>query len=227
MTHFPRRSILLVNPWIHDFSAYDLWMKPLGLLYLGAILRSRGFEVSLLDCVDFHSLPENLTRDFPAPKRREFGRGHFFKEVIPKPPALKSIPRKFRRYGLPPAAVKGYLATLPRPELILVTSLMTYWYTGVAETIGFLRERFPGTPIFLGGIYATLCPGHARTFSGADRVLAGPWDEEQGRILTEALDSPVPLGRESFAEWPHPIFDLYPRLDYVCLLTRLPPRLIH
>ena len=28
--------ILLVNPWIHDFAAYDFWAKPLGLLTLGA-----------------------------------------------------------------------------------------------------------------------------------------------------------------------------------------------
>ena len=31
--------ILLVNPWIHDFAAYDFWAKPLGLLTLGGILR--------------------------------------------------------------------------------------------------------------------------------------------------------------------------------------------
>ncbi|MCX5910735.1 MAG: hypothetical protein NTV04_02280, partial [Deltaproteobacteria bacterium] len=61
------RPILLVNPWIHDFSAYDLWMKPLGLLYLGSILRSKGFEVTLLDCVGFHSLPESFTKDLPLP----------------------------------------------------------------------------------------------------------------------------------------------------------------
>ena len=30
--------ILLVNPWITDFAAYDLWAKPLGLLYAGAFL---------------------------------------------------------------------------------------------------------------------------------------------------------------------------------------------
>ena len=30
------RKILLVNPWIYDFAAYDLWVKPLGLLYIGA-----------------------------------------------------------------------------------------------------------------------------------------------------------------------------------------------
>ncbi|MGD2036453.1 MAG: B12-binding domain-containing radical SAM protein, partial [Desulfobacterales bacterium] len=47
--------ILLVNPWIHDFAAYDFWAKPLGLLYLAALLRSHGLSVSYIDCLDrFH-----------------------------------------------------------------------------------------------------------------------------------------------------------------------------
>ena len=29
-------QVLLVNPWIHDFAAYDFWAAPLGLLTLGA-----------------------------------------------------------------------------------------------------------------------------------------------------------------------------------------------
>ncbi len=218
---FPRRRpILLVNPWIHDFSAYDLWMKPLGLLYLGSILRSQGFEVLLLDCLTFHSLPESFTQGLAFPKSRDFGRSHFFKEVIPKPPALKNIPRNFRRYGLPPGVIKNYLANLPRPGLILVTSLMTYWHSGVAETVDFLKRTIPGAPIFLGGIYATLCENHARNHSGADRVLAGPWDEEKGRILAEALDGRIVWEKGGFPDWPYPVFDLYPRLDYVSLLTR-------
>jgi radical SAM superfamily enzyme YgiQ (UPF0313 family) len=220
MPNLPNRPILLVNPWIHDFSAYDLWMKPLGLLYLGSILRSRGFEVLLLDCLTFHSLPGGFTKGLISPKTRAFGRSHFFKEVIPRPPALKNIPRNFRRYGLPPEVVKNYLASLPQPGMILMTSLMTYWYPGVAETIDFLRRNIPQAPIFLGGIYATLCPGHARIHSGADRVLAGPWDEEKGRIIAEALDHGIDEGEKGFPTWPYPIFDLYSRLDYVCLLTR-------
>jgi len=195
-------------------------MKPLGLLYLGSLLRSRGFEVTLLDCVGFHSLPQSFTKDLPLPKSRAFGRSHFFKEVIPKPRALKNIPRNFRRYGLPPGVVKNYLASLPRPGLILVTSLMTYWYPGVAETVDFLRRTIPQVPIFLGGIYATLCETHARTHSGADRVLPGPWDEKIGGIIAGALELRAAWGEGGFPDWPYPVFDLYPRLDYVCLLTR-------
>jgi len=220
MPNSSSRTVLLVNPWIHDFSAYDLWMKPLGLLYLGSILRAQGFEVFLLDCVSVHSLPGKFTENLSLPERRESGRGHFFKEIIPKPPVLKNIPRNFRRYGLPPGAVKQYLASLPPPGIVLVTSFMTYWYPGVAETIDFLKRNIPRAPVFLGGIYATLCPGHARIHSGADRVLAGPWDEEKAGIIAEALGRRTHSETGRFPCWPYPLFELYPRLDYICLLTR-------
>ena len=29
--------ILLINPWIHDFAAYDFWAKPIGLLIITSI----------------------------------------------------------------------------------------------------------------------------------------------------------------------------------------------
>jgi hypothetical protein len=32
-------KLILINPWIYDFAAYDLWSKPLGLLYLAGYLR--------------------------------------------------------------------------------------------------------------------------------------------------------------------------------------------
>ncbi len=214
-----KRFILLVNPWIHDFAAYDFWMKPLGLLYLASILRSGGCEVALLDCLDFPSLPERYATLLKIPKRRDFGRGHFHQEVIPKPEPLRQIPRQYRRYGIPPEGAREILSAWPRPDLILITSSMTYWYTGLFETIAFLRLTIPGVPILLGGIYATLCFDHAEKYSGADRVLPGPWDGEKNRILAEVLDIP-PLDDLAFDDWPYPAFDLYPRPAYVCLLTR-------
>ena len=215
-----KKSILLVNPWIHDFAAYDFWMKPLGLLYVGAILRAAGHEVGLLDCLDFTSAPSQFTAALKPPRQRDSGRGHFYKENIPKPEALRDIPRQYRRYGIPPQVLRELVATFPRPDLMLITSSMTYWYTGLAETIRFLRQNIPGVPIYLGGTYATLCTDHAAKYSGADRILPGPWDGEKMRILSEYLGSPSSSIQEKFSSWPYPAFDLYSRLGYVCLLTR-------
>jgi radical SAM superfamily enzyme YgiQ (UPF0313 family) len=212
-----KKSVLLVNPWIHDLAAYDLWLKPLGLLYVGSILRSKGYGVSLLDCLELSSFPDAGLR---KPKKKESGKGHFYKEVIPQPGALSSIPRRYRRYGIPPGIVKKFLLRLPRPDLVLVTSSMTYWYPGVMETIQLVRENIPGVPIFLGGIYATLCPDHAQKVSGADRVLPGPWDGEKMKIVAGILGDPSVEEEKGFPSWPYPAFDLYPHLPYVCILTR-------
>ncbi len=215
-----KKSILLVNPWIHDFAAYDFWMKPLGLLYVGAILRAAGCEVRLLDCLDFSSGLPQFTAGLKFPRQRDFGRGHFYKENIPKPEALRHIPRQYRRYGIPPEVLRKMTPALPRPDLVLVTSSMTYWYTGLSETIQFLRENFPGVPIYLGGIYATLCTDHALRHSGADRILPGPWDGEKLRLISGIDAGPFSSPPGKFSSWPYPAFDLYPRLRYVCLLTR-------
>jgi len=47
--------LLLINPWIYDFAAYDFWAKPLGFLYLAAILRKNGFAINYIDCLDSYS----------------------------------------------------------------------------------------------------------------------------------------------------------------------------
>jgi len=40
------------------------------------------------------------------------------------------------------------------------------------------------------------------------------------RVISEYLSDSAPLADEEFPFWPYPAFDLYPRLAYVCLLTR-------
>lgn len=215
-----KESILLVNPWIHDFAAYDFWIKPLGLLYIGALLRQAGYKIFLLDCLYFPALSEKISASLKPPRSGPFGRGHFYKEIIPKPEALRQVPRYYRRYGIPPAILKEHLASLPKPNLILVTSFMTYWYLGVRETISFLKENIPGVPIFLGGIYPTLCPQHAAQYSGADHIFVGPWERKKLVLLSQYLkQEPGPIP-EDFTSWPFPALDLYPRLSYAPLLTR-------
>ena len=48
-------NILLINPWICDFAAYDFWAKPIGLLYIGSILKKSGYNISYIDLVDMMS----------------------------------------------------------------------------------------------------------------------------------------------------------------------------
>ncbi len=208
--------ILLVNPWIHDFAAYDFWAKPLGLLTLGGMLRDHGARISYLDCLDrFHP----LATTGPPPARG--GRGPYRKTVIAKPRGLGDIPRHYCRYGIPVDWFRRDLASLDPPDLVLVTSLMTYWYPGVRETIEVVKSVFPDVPLVLGGVYATLCVDHAKRTCGADRVASGPGENAILPLVAELTGwSPAqhfdPLDLDTL---PWPALDLEHRLAHAPVLT--------
>ncbi|HDN84724.1 MAG TPA: radical SAM protein [Candidatus Aerophobetes bacterium] len=167
-------NILLVNPWIYDFAAYDLWLKPLGLLYIASFLEKFEHRVYLINCLDRnHPVLKEKYKDHLPPSRR-YDCGKFFSQEIEKPAILKDIPRRYKRYGIPLDIFEEELTRIKTPDVIGVTSGMTYWYPGVFEVIRRLKEKFSDVPCVLGGIYATLCYEHAKKYSGADYVIKGP-----------------------------------------------------
>jgi radical SAM superfamily enzyme YgiQ (UPF0313 family) len=157
--------ILLINPWIYDFAAHNLWIEPLGLLTIAAALRDSGYDVTVIDCLAPHP---------GAPRPRPDGSGKFLKTLIDKPVPVAMVPRHYGRYGLPLEQFDAALSSAPTPDLVLVASGMTYWYPGAFEAIQRVRARLGAVPLALGGVYATLCPAHARQHSGADSVIEGP-----------------------------------------------------
>lgn len=179
------KRILGINPPVHDFAFFDLWAKPMGLLYILGRLRDMGNEVSLVDCIyEASETPKTFGRW--APRRRE----------ILKPDICSHIPRRYWHFGLNREELEARLRSLLRPDLILVTSSMTYWYPGVFWCIDVIRETLPEVPVFLGGPYPILCPEHARR-SGADMIQTDPL--------------PLPPSM--------PAMDLYENLSYGVTLT--------
>jgi radical SAM superfamily enzyme YgiQ (UPF0313 family) len=215
------KKILLINPWIHDFSAYDFWVRPLGLLTLAALLRQSGFKVQMIDCLDSFPTGRAPGGQPGTRKRQDWGCGKFPSEEIPKPEALRPIRRRYRRYGMSPNALQQILATAGRPDLVLVGSMMTYWYPGVVEAIGELRTVWPGVTVLLGGNYATLCPDHARAFSGADVVIAGDGEFALPSVLGDLFGARVDFAFDGSAldSYPYPALDLIGQLDAVPILT--------
>ena len=208
--------ILTVNPWIHDFAAYDVWAKPLGLLTLAAILRHHGYRVSYIDCLDrFHP-----NAPATAPPQRN-GRGPYLKTEIPKPKGLDDVPRRYSRYGIYPEWFIEDLRAIPKPDLILVTSIMTYWAPGVKETIRTIRKVHPDPPVVLGGIYAGLCRDHAEKHAGADRVVTGPGEEKILRLAGRfaGWSGGLRFDADDLDAYPWPAFDLQRKIPYVPLLT--------
>ena len=210
------KTFLLVNPWITDFAAYDFWVRPLGLYTLASLLREAGHRVRLIDCLDHGG---DAARK--GPRRGEWGQGKFFSEEIPKPEALRSVRKRYRRYGMTPAVFRERLGAGEKPDAVLVSSMMTYWYPGVAGAIREIRAAWPGAPVILGGNYATLCEGHARAFAGADLVLAGDGEFVLPRALADLLGGPIDLAFDGadLDSYPYPAMDLAVRLDSVPILT--------
>jgi radical SAM superfamily enzyme YgiQ (UPF0313 family) len=223
LTSHEKPSLILINPWIHDFAAYDLWSKPLGLLYLAGYLRAQGFEIHLVDCLDIHHPGLKAGSHLKAPKRHAFGRGKFWREQIPRPEPLKKIQRPFHRYGISPELFLQDLRKIRNPAAILVTSLMTYWYPGVQEAVRLAKKVHPGVPVILGGTYARLCYVHARNVSGADQIVQ-TGGLETFRVVLQILKGERDHNEEISSQWEalsFPAFDLYPKINYIPLLTSM------
>ncbi|HQC88349.1 MAG TPA: B12-binding domain-containing radical SAM protein [Acetomicrobium sp.] len=172
------KKILGINPPVFDFAFFDFWAKPLGLLYILEYLRHRGNSVDLIDCI-------YEGRDKP----KTYGRYKTKRIEIEKPLPYKHIPRKFYHYGMTKESFEEKLSKTKTPDIILITSGMTYWYLGVKWCIDIVKKFFPKAPILLGGIYAQLCPGHAQKM-GADGVQTMPLDISYFRPSLDLYKNP-------------------------------------
>ncbi|MCX8043132.1 MAG: radical SAM protein [Desulfobacterota bacterium] len=209
--------ILLIQPWIYDFAAFDLWIRPLGLLTLASVLQQIGCGVHLIDCLDAGHPAMRLITDIRQPVRKQDGRGHFHRCEIKKPACLSTVPRKYCRYGITPEVFLDELKAIPRPHAILVSSMMTYWYPAVVDCIRLTKEIFPNVPLVLGGVYATLCPDHAQAHTRADYVLPGPLTPELFAALARIIGiDPKADGLDFF---PEPAYSLMRDTTTIPLMT--------
>ena len=165
-------NLLLVNPPIYDFTAFDFWLRPYGLLRVGGLLRE--FDLTAFDYL--------VSRD-----RDAFGRGRYDQQPVVKPRVLADVPRNFYRFG---RAREHFLSLLSSKtfDVVLIQTVMTYWYLGVREVVDDIRSLQPHAKIILGGVYATLCPNHAAML-GADVVIQGSDLTPLGLSASEALPS--------------------------------------
>jgi pyruvate-formate lyase-activating enzyme len=207
-------KVLLANPPIYDFTAYDFWLRPYGLLRVGGQLRS--CDLMAFDYMVSH-------------KRDAFGRGHFEQQPIPKPSALADIPRNFYRFGRPREEFRRLLSTTTF-DVVLVQTVMTYWYLGVREVIEDVRTLQPNARIVLGGVYATICSRHARSLD-ADVVIEGSdlkplelplsdglpfWEGVDGEVATLKITDGCPF-RCTYCSVPIVYPNFSPRPLDICL----------
>ncbi len=132
------------------------------------------------------------------------------RKVLPVPEVMAELQgeeRFYARYGLPLEMVEGALRRLdPKPDAVLVTCLMTYWYEGAFAVIDLVKRVFPKTSVILGGVYATLCREHAlqlKNTGKCDLVVSGPverkdnWSEVWRILGGDAQPLPEGAGFET------------------------------
>jgi radical SAM superfamily enzyme YgiQ (UPF0313 family) len=208
------KEILAINPPIYDFSAYDLWLKPYGFLHILSLLKEGNIKIKFLDCLDrFHPLLEKY--DKKISKTNPYGCGKFLEEKVEKPTVLNWVPRYYRRYGLPKDLIRNFLKGM-KPDLILITSSMSYWYLGIKEMINILRDKFPSIPIILGGTYATICYDHAVKNLKADFVIKSTELENFAKLAKKLLNIEMEINDLYQIS---PCYDFYPSLHYIVIRT--------
>jgi len=209
--------ILLVNPPIYDFAAYDFWLKPYGMLSVAGYLREKA-DFVLFDYLDrldpFMAGQEQLKSDL-------CGRGRFYFEKITSPECLKNIPRHFRRFGLPRSLFGDFLKNEKPFDFVLVQTTMTYWYPGVREVIEDIRKFHPNAKIILGGNYVTLCSTHAGNL-GADFLVQGTNLEPLWKYLDIIPDLNQPALWEIYKELKVGILKLADGCPFSCTYCSVP-----
>ena len=204
--------ILLINPPIYDFAAYDLWSKPLGLLYLTSILEQKNIDIDFFDYMD---------RNYPSiekMKSNKYGCGHYIQEEIEKPSIIKKIKRRYKRFGVSKNIAKKYFCSIQEPDIIIITSVMTYWYLGIIEVVNLLKNIFPTVPIILGGIYATLCSQHAKSIKGIDEVVVGSFNNFNNIFKKYNINIEID---SNFSNFPPPDYSFYKNKEYIVLKTSI------
>ncbi|NOY08868.1 MAG: radical SAM protein [Spirochaetes bacterium] len=162
--------VLLIAPPVYDFALYDLFLKPYGLLRIGKWLSDYGFRVKLINALDYN---DRLSGGFlKKPKRLFNGTGKFYRDSAGKPHVLKGIKRNYARYGIAGESIEQRLKE-EKPDLVLISSGMTYWYPGVREAVRLCKKTYPEVPVAVGGVYATLCREHAEKVLETDYIISG------------------------------------------------------
>jgi radical SAM superfamily enzyme YgiQ (UPF0313 family) len=157
-------NILLINPWIYDFAAFNLWSRPLGLLKVAEYLSSFDTELFFIDCTESGEI-------------KKYGTGKYRSEAVEKGVLLRDIPRAYKRYGIRIEEFAERIKGVMPVDLVFMTSGMSYWYPGVQKATEIVRDILGDVPVILGGIYATLYPEHASRSSGADFIYYGSLNE--------------------------------------------------
>lgn len=160
------RRALLLNPPVYDAQYWARWSQPAGLLRIATLLRAKGYELTLIDCMETNAMGM-------VPKRQ---RKHEGKQQMVR---RDNIEKPIYHFGLPLEDVADRMRALSEPpDEVWITSVMTYWWQSTRDVVDLARLIYPRATILVGGIYPTLAPEHAREhLPNADIIFQGEISE--------------------------------------------------
>lgn len=195
-------KVLFINPWIYDFTAYNLWAMPLGLLKTAEYLSQYNVDLQFIDCLKIN-------------KMRHYNTGKYLCRIIQTPSIIKHSKRRFKAYGISEDEFITKLRALMPVDVILITTIMSYWYLGAKRVIEIIKSICGKVPIILGGIYATIYPQHAINHCNPTAVCQGKSEDSLKSIL-ESLGFKLTKIKHQI---PYYRLNLYPATNYSAIIT--------
>ncbi len=165
------KRVLLINPPIYDIRLdWARWHQPSGLLQVGNLLRADGKDVVFLDCLE-SSVRKRV-------ERAKLGTV-----------SVDGLDLIHWHFGWSWNAIEEKLSQLSAdkwsPNAIYVTCAMSFWWESARDLIQILRQHYPKTPIFLGGVYPALYPDHVKRNITGVRLGTDAISQKALRIATD------------------------------------------
>lgn len=155
------KRVLLLNPPVYDAQYWARWSQPAGLLRIATLLKSRGYMVDLIDCME-------TDQQGYVKKIRHRLAGGVMHDVM-----RDDVLKRVWHFGLNWNEIRRRMLALEPPDEVWIGSIMTYWWESTRDAVELVRHIFPRAQVIVGGIYPTLAPEHASTRLGADIIFKG------------------------------------------------------
>jgi len=97
------------------------------------------------------------------------------------PIGLLKLGSLYRKMGATVELIRGEGMPLKKPDLVLISSLFTYWWQPVWASVKTYKTLYPDTKVVIGGLYASIMPDHCKQ-SGCDEIHTGLVEEAEGLI---------------------------------------------
>lgn len=144
------------------------YMQASGLLKISSFLKAKGNSIHMVDSLSTLDMGKRGLEKYVATKKlvKEVRGGNYEEEKV-------SLPQY--HFGYSYNKIRKEIDRLSKNvdfDEIYISTSMTYYHESVHEVVKICKELLPGKKISLGGIYATLCPEHAKQ-SGAEEINIG------------------------------------------------------